>query len=627
MELITQTCKTTLIVLTAILVSGACFGQTKVNAAAITNHPRLLLREGQENEIKTSITKNPAWRDVHESIITECDAILLKDPVTHTLIGRRLLDQSREAFRRVFYLAYAWRITGKKSYFKRCEEEMLAVSKFADWNPAHFLDAAEMTMAVSIGYDWLYNDLSLKSREIISRAIIDKGLKPSLDPQYNGWLQGQNNWNQVCNSGITFGAIAVYESQPKQSLELIDRALGSIPNSMKVYAPEGNYPEGYNYWGYGTTFNVLLISALENLFHNDYGLSNEPGFLNTGSFYENLTGPSGLPFNYSDSSGPDALQPAMFWFARKTGDPSLLYVEKQNLAKRNYYAKGNRFLPAALIWGHSLNMAKVQPPSVLAWFGHGQNSLALMRTSWNEPNNIFAGLKGGTPSAGHGHMDVGSFVMESEGVRWSDDLGMQQYESLESKGLKIWDMSQQSQRWQVFRYSNFAHSTLTVNGNLQLADGNAPLITTSADSLFTRAVVDLKSLYRNDLVNAKRGIAILNKQYVTIRDEVETGPKECVIRWVMLTRANVSAVNDNQMELSTKGKKLMLYVAGLPGIKWQTWRTDPPNSYDALNLGTTLVGFEIKIPANTKKEFNVILLPGTKTIAIQRSALKPLNEW
>ena len=30
---------------------------------------------------------------------------------------------------------------------------MLAIAQFADWNPSHFLDVAEMTMGMAIGYD------------------------------------------------------------------------------------------------------------------------------------------------------------------------------------------------------------------------------------------------------------------------------------------------------------------------------------------------------------------------------------------------------------------------------------------------------------------------------------------
>ena len=53
-------------------------------------------------------------------------------------------------------------MTSEKKYLNRAVKEMLAVSAFSDWNPSHFLDVAEMTMAVSIGYDWLYDGLSAR---------------------------------------------------------------------------------------------------------------------------------------------------------------------------------------------------------------------------------------------------------------------------------------------------------------------------------------------------------------------------------------------------------------------------------------------------------------------------------
>jgi hypothetical protein len=112
---------------------------------------------------------------MHEAILTECNNILNLPPVERIQIGRRLLDKSREALRRIFHLSYAWRMTGDQKYFDRCEKEMLAISKFNDWNPSHFLDVGEMTMAMAIGYDWLFPNLSAESKKIIRDAIVYKG--------------------------------------------------------------------------------------------------------------------------------------------------------------------------------------------------------------------------------------------------------------------------------------------------------------------------------------------------------------------------------------------------------------------------------------------------------------------
>jgi len=194
---------------------------------------------------------------------------------------------------------------------------------------------------------------------------------------------------------------------------------------MKAYEANGNYPEGYNYWGYGTSYNVFFISALERLFKTDFGLSAKPGFLNTAAYYENMVSSAGNVFNYADCGGIDGLQPAIFWFAEKLNNQSVLWNERPNLINNGTVAKWNRFLPAFLIWAGNVDIKDISPPKNHLWNGNGVNPVAVMRTSWQDPNSIYVGFKGGSPSNSHGHMDAGSFVMDADGVRWSMDLGMQ----------------------------------------------------------------------------------------------------------------------------------------------------------------------------------------------------------
>ncbi len=82
--------------------------------------------------------------------------------------------------------------------------------------------------------------------------------------------------------------------------------------------------------------------------------------------------------------------------------------------------------------------------------GQGKNPVASLRTSWTDSNAIYLGLKAGSPFVTHGHMDAGSFLMEADGVRWAMDFGAQEYESLESKNIGLWDNKQEGQRWQIF---------------------------------------------------------------------------------------------------------------------------------------------------------------------------------
>ena len=234
-------------------------GNVKMSAG----HPRLLMKSGDEAFIKASIGKDAFWKQ-NDSLLMRAAGEILPMPESHyVVIGRRLLDVSRETLRRVLLLGYAFRITGDTCYSNRAEKELLAVCRFKDWNPSHYLDVAEMTTAVAIGYDWFYSVFSPNVRAELRKAIISKGLRPSFDSRYNNWLDRVNNWNQVCNTGMAYGALAIYEEAPALADSIISRSVKSVIKPMKNYAPDGAYPEGYSYWGFGTTYNVMLIDALE----------------------------------------------------------------------------------------------------------------------------------------------------------------------------------------------------------------------------------------------------------------------------------------------------------------------------------------------------------------------------
>ena len=128
--------------------------------AVIPSHPRILLLKGEEKALKKNIAKDPFWMHFHQTIINTAD-VMLDEPVNERIVtGRRLLPICHDNHKRILYLSYAYRMTGDRKYAIRAEAEMLKAASFEDWNPSHFLDTSEMTMALGIGYDWLYGVLS-----------------------------------------------------------------------------------------------------------------------------------------------------------------------------------------------------------------------------------------------------------------------------------------------------------------------------------------------------------------------------------------------------------------------------------------------------------------------------------
>jgi hypothetical protein len=593
-------------------------GFGKVLAQDLPTHPRILCLKNEELPILENVKKDKNWAIIHQNILEEANKIILLPPLERIQIGRRLLDKSREALRRIFQLAYAYRMTHEKKYFDRCEAELLKIAEFSDWNPSHFLDVAEMTLAVSIGYDWMFQDLSESSKKKISEAILKKGIEPSMDPRYNSWLKSSNNWNQVCNAGMTYGALAIYEQNPTLSNQIIERAKKSITLPLADYMPDGAYPEGYGYWNYGTSFHILFLSALQKLSLID--TNTETGFGKTAYYYQQMLGSSGKAFNYSDASGGTGLSPSMFWFANTLKDNSLLFNEKRYLNDKNMVK--NRILPAVMIWGNGLSLDNIPTPSGNVYVGKGKNPVALMRTSWVDANATFFGFKAGSPSVSHGHMDVGSFVFDALGERWAMDLGMQEYESLESKGVLLWDKAQNGQRWEVLRYNNRYHNTLTFDNKLQLVEAKSEIIKNTSEPNFMSAVADLSPIYTNSVAKALRGIAIVNKNTVVVRDEIKNNKEASVMQWSIVTPSNIKILDGNVIELSQNNKKMYLRVITKSKILLKTWSTEPVNSYDAENPGTIRVGFEAQLAANETSDFSVIFSPTNEKIIV-----RPLIDW
>jgi hypothetical protein len=589
-------------------------------------HPRLFFTEAEEAEIRARLESEPLLQAVFTYIRGSADALLDQPPVERVQIGRRLLSVSRTCLQRVGYLAFTYRMTRHEPYLRRAEEEMLAAASFEDWNPSHFLDVAEMAAALAIGYDWLYNDLSPDTRSAVKAALLDKGLRPSMAVT-GGWVSRDNNWNQVCHGGSVLGALAVLEDEPELALQITARAIANVPRAMHEYEPDGVYPEGPSYWEYGTSFNVLLIAALESVFAHDFGLGAAPGFLKTPEFYLHATGPSGLYFNFSDCGERGGISPAMHWLARRRQDPSLLWQERRALEKfattqPDARGRGNRMLPFLLIW--ALPMSAEAVPAQLHWFGDGSNPVALFRSAWDD-NATYVGVKGGSPSANHGHMDAGSFVLEMDGVRWGIDLGADGYHGLESKGVDLWNRRQDSQRWTVFRLNNFSHNTLVVDGELQQVKGLAPITAFSDEPSAPYALIDLTTLYEDQLAGARRGIRLAGPS-VLVQDEVRALDRTSIVRWGMVTRAEVTLVDDTTAQLKQDGRSLLLRVLAPNNTRLRLFETEnPPRDYDSRNPNTRMVGFESEIDAGAQATLAVFFqsneTPG------EAPALIPLDEW
>lgn len=542
----------------------------------LPSHPRLLLTERALSDARSNVDFDPCWQLYYDAIVKRANRQLPSKPVEKIMEGRRLLGVSREALGRIFRWSFLYQYSKDPQYASRVEKEALAIADFDDWNPSHFLDVAEMTTAMAIGYDACYDALSESARSCIREAIWQKGVLEALKFK-GGWKRNTANWNQVCWCGTLYGALAIIDELDPERRELaidaIVDAINGVTWSMSSYAPDGNYTEGPGYWAYGTSFNTLLLDALTLSFGDDFGRSEAPGFLKTIKYYEHVFGTTGNAFNYPDSGGGKMFEATAFWFARKLDDPAIMWNERNALISALKLTRketdvrpgsrsmeslvGDRLAVCALLWGTAIgtDYSQVAPPSELGYVGIGDKRccVALFRTAWDNSGG-YLGVKCGAPNSPHGHMDEGGFVYDDCGVRWVVELGPEDYHRIESRGMNLWSASQNSDRWKLLRYNNYGHSVPTVNGAMQLVDGSTSFVETRIGSAGepSYAVIDLTPVYRNELESATRKTTLYSDGSLVVEDVFKAKPdKDAEVERRFIVRESAE-VRDGVIYLSQK---------------------------------------------------------------------------
>ncbi len=571
----------------------AGFNRGAFLALLAPEHPRLFGSEEDWRRIRESLSESSELQIVASALTEAAEAMLDMPPLEREMTGRRLLGVSREVLKRTFTLGVAYRLTGEAKYRDRLLDELLQAASFSDWNPSHFLDVAEMTLAVAVGYDWLYHEISEKERAILREAIVEKGLKPGTGDHW--WKSRDNNWNQVCYGGMVAGALAVGDHEPELAVELLRDTFSGIHLPLDAYRPDGAYPEGPTYWSYGTHYQVILLSVLKSALGTAWNLENYPAFRESAEYINLMIGPSGRFFNYADGHERVRSMPALHWFASGAGNPVLDAGPRERLNEEGagfFDAAGsaNRFFPLTMLWLDPEVAQKEERELPLHWLGEGPNPVAVHRSSWKDEALYFA-FKGGSPSVNHGHMDIGSFVLDWKGVRWATDLGAQGYESLESIGMAIWDRSQDSDRWKVFRLNTFSHNTLVIDEQQQLVDGFAPVAEFSDAPAAPFTVLDMTGVYRDSVERALRGVRLLAGESLLVHDELSGFGADQSVRWGMVTRAEVE-LEGRRAVLSLNGETIYATLLEPEGAEFEIVPTDPPpNEFDVANPGTRMLAF------------------------------------
>lgn len=563
------------------------------------------------------------------------ESLITAEPAQYELAGIRLLAESRLALKHISTFALLYRVYEEDRYKEKVIEYLDNVTSFPDWNPQHFLDIGEMTLAVAIGVDWLWQDLTNEQRERYLTAIIEKGLHPSLDEETekNWWIYYNNNWNPVCHAGLTAGAILIADHEPELAEKIINRALKAVPIAMAETDPDGVYPEGPTYWAYGSEFSAIFMDLLDRAVGHNFGLEDHESFKKSMGFRTMAVAPTGAAYNFFDSGSYIYYSPGPTWFAQKYDDPVAHYEYRRQLSsflKSDEWTKDNnrnRLLPFAALWypenAKDIDPAEMDLPNT--WYGNGSNPIGMVKSAWGDPEAFFLGFKGGLCSISHAHMDAGSFIYEDDGVRWAVDLGAQTYLTLESKNIGIWDRRQTSDRWRTFRLGPYSHNILLIDEQPHLVNEQASITHFSENGNKIAGTIDLSSVNGKNAQNYERTFTTHNLKVLQIDDRIvgarkpfeHEGRNSATLHWRMVTKANVEVVN-NSAVLKQEDKTCHLKVILPEGVQYtlEARPLDPPPYFwDEPNPGHTAI--DLWLMADEEGHRNIRVLLSTDLAALE----------
>lgn len=593
-------------------------------------HPRALFTDGEFDRaiaVAASDVNAAKW---NETVMKSAKSLLSAELPKFGYDSAGLRVQNLTSPGEVLTLYWAYKQTGDEAYVKRAIDEALACCEYPTWGAdSHFLEVGETSASMGLVFDLFYDKLTQEQRDTIAGKILEYGLKPASiryygENPYGGldWPVNPNNWNIVCNKGIIIGALAICDEYDTElCLDVLEKAIQSIEAMMSTYAPEGAWGEGPAYWEYTVSNNVLAIKALECALGSDYGISEIPGFLETGYYPFQISGNAGA-YAYHDSSRVFKLNGSaqIFYIAKKANDPSLAGLQLYTMNKNGEA-------------GGITHLMYYDPAYVAEAAGLGVDCLytssqvATVRSDWGA-NAVWMGIHAGANDVAHGHVDLGSFEYEADGVRFASEMGKDDYNL-----PGYWNTAVRN----IYVQRAEGHNVYVINPDIgagQEVRAKSAITQVAAKPQGSIYTIDMTSAYVKNVEKAIRGFKLSEHRRVfTVQDEIKPlGNDEYYWFWHTIADININE-DGKSVKLVNGSRAVDLYFDS--NVEFVIEKglslplpTSPVVEGQLGNLKTTInkITVRFKSEAGVPITFRATAVPSGCSI-VPDSELMPISEW
>ena len=567
-------------------------------------HPRIILTDHRLEELKKKIATDPVSKELAGELRRLADELVAGKEFEGWRPPQWKLA-STGAVPRISTLALMYRLHGKKKYLQEAERSLrqLAQEIINPQAGVEYLKRAAVLMALGIGFDWLHDDLSADTLDLIEHGIVEGGAADLL--QRNKYKIPNNNWTTVSYGGTAVAMLAIAERTPELAAKAVNQAIRLLPTITAQYLPDGISFEGAHYWDFPMMYHVMATDALRTGLGNDHGLAAAPGLRPSFTWRIVARGPLGDDFHFGDGERVNRAVQSLSWAASEYDQPYMVNpADVRRMMRKPERFKEKTWMVFPLIWLPADAKSQTPPKELLAFQGGGPSANVLFRSAWNDPNATWLAIKGGRANVSHAHMDVGSFILEAGGVRWFEETSTHHYFSEPFTKYKIEDIwsynNPNSDRWKVYAWNNHGHNTLTIADALH--DPNA----TGSFSKFVNKPgqysvrIDLTKVLGNAVDSATRYFR-MNSSQVMVEDRWTAGDKPVTMIARLHTSAQVEKVSDHQLRLTRNSKTLLMDIVSLHDIEIVVVPVETyMNLWDRRLEGMNVIDLRVRTTAGTK---------------------------
>lgn len=420
----------------------------------VKQHPRLYFDPKRVARLRQRMKDDDGVKQRWSNLLERADALAQAELVTEAM-ARQPARQGNAA--RANYpqasgqlsamgltLGLAYHVTGEERYAQKLRQALLHYAGYQQWcSPGYNtrkpswsseLATGAFCFGSAVGYDALYDFLSVEERKRIAEAIARLGILPTL----NDWVLPErrvhaldsmgHNWWSVCVSmaGVAAMSLLGDDERAPEWVERVAHGLEEwfgyrgnvLQNKPANFDDAGAFYESVHYADYALSEYLRFRLALSNTLPR-YAQPRMPGVARAAEFFTHTFYPTSSAFltvNFGDSSSHE----------RQMRSVRLLPAVGPDSAAVRFYLRqtgGNSSDAMALL--HPSDIGVTSSPALPTSAIYSEIGWALLRSTWEQDATMLA-VKSGM-YWNHAHADAGSFMLFHAGQPLLIDSGTCDY--------------------------------------------------------------------------------------------------------------------------------------------------------------------------------------------------------